>query len=63
MPCIEMKELEASFSRYAERRQKVVASPVERRKGFDLRCRATQARNAYLILVHRHNCAVCRSDR
>jgi hypothetical protein len=62
MPCAEMKELQATCDRCAERRKTVVAPKVERRKGFDLRYRANQARNAYLMLVHQNNCAVCRSD-
>jgi predicted phage-related endonuclease len=62
MPCAEMKELQATRDRYAERRKIVVAPKVERRRGFDVRRRATQARNAYLMLVHQNNCAVCRSD-
>jgi hypothetical protein len=53
MPCAEIRELETSFSKYADRRQKMVIPQVECRKVFDLRNRAIQARGAYLIFMHR----------
>jgi hypothetical protein len=62
MPCTEMKELEASANRSAERRQVVVAPSLERRKGSDVPHRTVQARIAYLMLVHRRNCALCRAE-
>jgi hypothetical protein len=62
MPCTEMKELEASADRFAERRQVAIAPNPERRKGSDVPHRTEQARIAYLMLVHRRNCALCRSD-
>jgi hypothetical protein len=57
MPCMELKELEATYGAYAERRRVALPPIVERRtmlKGW-LRTRA-----AYIMQVHRRSCAVCR---
>jgi len=57
MPCVELKELEATCGAYAERRLVAVPPIVERRKmpnGW------LRARAAYVIQVHRRNCGVCR---
>jgi hypothetical protein len=62
MPCMEMKELEASCSRYAERRLESVRPKFERRKVSPGRHRVAQAQMAYLIRVHLQNCAECRRD-
>jgi hypothetical protein len=62
MPCTEMMELQVSVAKYAERRRKMVAPECERRKGAGVGHRAVQARIAYLVLVHRRSCLVCRSD-
>ena len=59
MPCSEMKELEAAYNSFPERRSLAIAPRSERRKmpGGWLRVRA-----AYVMRVHRPNCAVCRYD-
>jgi hypothetical protein len=62
MPCTEMKELEASANRFAERRQVAMPANLERRKGSDVPHRTVQARIAYLMLMHRRNCAQCRTE-
>jgi hypothetical protein len=54
-----MKELEAAYNNFPERRSLAIAPRSERRKmpaGW-LRMRA-----AYVMRVHRQNCAVCRYD-
>ncbi len=64
VPCTEMKELEFTSRRYAERRRIAVTPKCERRgrhSGGQLR--AGQARAAYLMQAHRQNCAVCRCDK
>jgi hypothetical protein len=62
MPCMEMKELEASCNRYAERRQESILPKFERRKVSPGRHRLGQAQLAYLMRVHLQNCVECRRD-
>jgi hypothetical protein len=62
MPCREMKELETSLTKYAEKRQSLTAPNIERRKGSILGHRSRQARIACLMMMHRRTCTVCRSD-
>jgi len=59
MPCTEMKDLEAIHSRYGERRRTPGAPVSERRR---MPTGWLQARAAYVMQVHRLNCAVCRAD-
>jgi hypothetical protein len=60
---MEMKELEASCNRYAERRQESTIKPkFERRKVSPGRHRVAQAQLAYLMRVHLQNCVECRRD-
>jgi hypothetical protein len=60
VPCIEMKELEFTSRRYAERRRITVTPKCERRGRHSGRqLRAGQARAAYLMQAHRQNCVVC----
>jgi hypothetical protein len=59
MPCLQMKELEAVCSRYEERRRRVIPPSAERRNAPSERDRTGQARIAYIILLHRQNCAAC----
>jgi hypothetical protein len=60
VPCTEMKELQAGVDTFNERR--VVLAPVnsERRIGSGLARRASYARLAYLIQMHRQKCRLCR---
>jgi hypothetical protein len=59
---MEMKELEAGYSRYAERRFESIMPKFERRKVSPGRHRLGQARMAYLMRVHLQNCIECRRD-
>jgi hypothetical protein len=59
MPCLEMRELEAVCRRYGERRLEAIPPSSERRNAPFGRDRAGQARIAYLIQLHRQNCAAC----
>jgi hypothetical protein len=61
MPCMEMKELEASCSRYAERRLESILPKFERRRVSPGRHRLAQAQLAYLMQVHLQNCIECRA--
>jgi hypothetical protein len=60
MPCTELKELEAVWSSYAERRFATVSIDSERRKGSARGYMPGQARIAYLMQAHRQNCTKCR---
>jgi hypothetical protein len=60
MSCSEMKELEAGFTIYAERRQVVSLPRSERRMVSIGRDRAGHARMAYVMQMHRQNCHECR---
>jgi len=62
MPCTEMKELQASYDKYAERRHMAIRSEQERRKALLGSRRLGEFRVAYLIQIHRRNCDMCRSD-
>jgi len=60
MACPEMKELEASYAGFSDRRQ-VTSRPLhERRKASTGGPRAGLARLAYLMQMHRLNCPKCR---
>jgi hypothetical protein len=59
---MQMKELEASCSRYADRRLESIQPKFERRKVSPGRLRVGQAQMAYLIQVHLQNCIECRRD-
>jgi hypothetical protein len=60
MPCLEMKELQASCDKYAERRHAATGPGRERRKAPVGSRRLGQFRVTYLIQAHRLNCDVCR---
>ena len=62
MPCTEMKELEANYSRFADRRHAAIPTKSERRKVSAGRLRADQARAAFVMLLHRQTCLVCRRE-
>ncbi len=62
MPCIEMKELEASFTRYSDRRRTSIPRTFERRKVFAAWFRLGQARAAYIMQAHQRGCIACRCD-
>jgi len=56
---MEMKDLEAIHGRHGERRRTAGASMSERRK---MPAGWLQAGAAYVMRVHRLNCAMCRAD-
>jgi hypothetical protein len=60
MPCMEMKELEVSRDRYAERRHKTISLKKERRESTLGKRRMGFAQSSYLIQVHLQNCSECR---
>jgi hypothetical protein len=60
MPCIQMKELEVSRDRYAERRHKAVSPKQERRTWKPGKRRLGLAQSSYLIQLHLQNCTECR---
>ena len=62
MPCIQMKELEASCSRYTERRRETIALNVERRKASPGKRRFGQAQMAYIMQMHLQNCGECKGE-
>lgn len=62
MPCIEMKELQATCDKYTERRQVSSGPQQERRKGPSGSRSLGQFRVAYLMQAHRISCDVCRHD-
>ena len=62
VPCIQMKELEASCSRYAERRWETIPLGVERRKASPQKHRFGQAQMAYIMQMHLQNCSECRGE-
>jgi hypothetical protein len=62
MPCLKMKELQASCDKYAERRHIATGPEQERRKGLLGSRRLGQFRVAYLMQAHRINCDVCQHD-
>jgi mono/diheme cytochrome c family protein len=51
MPCMQMKELEASCARYDERRSKTAKRQIG------------QAQMAYVMQQHAKNCSECHRDR
>jgi hypothetical protein len=60
MPCIQMKELEISRDRYAERRSNAVSPKQERREPSPGKRRLGLAQSSYLIQLHLQNCTECR---
>jgi hypothetical protein len=56
VPCMRMKELEASCSRFAERRLKTIAPKSERRLVFSIKRRIRLALMSYLMQTHLHSC-------
>ena len=60
MPCMEMKELEVSRDRYAERRHKTISLKQERRESTLGKRRVGFAQSSYLIQLHLQNCTECR---
>ena len=62
MPCMQMKELEASSSRYAERRSKKLLTKSERRQALSAKRQIAQAQMAYVMQQHAKNCSECRRD-
>ena len=63
MPCMQMKELEASCARYDERRSRTVLTGSERRKGRSAKRQIGQAQMAYVMQQHVTNCSVCQRER
>jgi hypothetical protein len=59
MPCLQMKELEASRDRYAERRHETVSPKLERREVVQGKRRLGLAQSSYLLQLHLQNCAEC----
>ena len=59
MPCTQMKELEAACNSFAERRSCAVVPTSERRK---MPAGWVRMRAAFVMQVHRQNCAICRFD-
>jgi hypothetical protein len=59
MPCIQMKELEVSRDRYAERRHNTVSPKLERREPSAGKRRLGLAQSSYLIQLHLQNCTEC----
>jgi hypothetical protein len=55
-----MKELEASCSRFAERRLKTIAPKSERRLVFSIKRRIRLAQMSYLMQTHLRSCVECR---
>ncbi len=60
MPCMQMKELEASCSRYAERRSETILTESERRQARSAKFQIGQAQMAYVMQQHAKNCSECR---
>jgi hypothetical protein len=61
MPCVQMKELEISRDRYADRRQKTASPKLERRQWSHDKRRLGLAQSSYLIQLHLQNCLECRA--
>jgi hypothetical protein len=59
MPCSEMKKLEAAYNSFPDRRSLRIAPESERRK---MPAGLLRTRAAYVMQIHRQNCAVCRYD-
>ena len=59
VPCMRMKELEASRARFAERRLKAIAPKSERRVVFSIKRRIRLAQTSYLMQMHLHDCVEC----
>ena len=62
MPCMQMKELEASCFRYAERRSEIILTGSERRQARSAKRQIGQAQMAYVMQQHAKNCSECRRD-
>jgi hypothetical protein len=62
MPCMEMKELEVSCTRYDERRLTSKLPNSERRKRASGKRRTGQAEMAYIMRVHLQTCLECRRE-
>jgi hypothetical protein len=60
MPCMQMKELEASCSRYAERRTETILTESERRQARSAKLQIGQAHMAYVMQQHAKSCSECR---
>jgi hypothetical protein len=64
VPCIQMRELEASSNRYAERRVATIPQRSEKRKGnTGSRRLLGQAQMAYIMRLHLQNCMECNRPR
>jgi hypothetical protein len=59
MPCTEMRELEAAYNSFAERRH-VAVKPTSNRRKMPTGWQRTRA--AYVMQIHRQTCAICRFD-
>jgi hypothetical protein len=57
-----MKELEASCSRYAERRSETILTRSERRQARSAKLQIGQAQMAYVMQQHAKNCSECLRD-
>jgi hypothetical protein len=62
MPCMQMKELEVSYSKYDERRLKSMPPRSERRKEASGKRRIGQAELAYIMRVHLQTCKECQRE-
>jgi hypothetical protein len=61
MACDEIRELEAGYESFAERRQTLNAPVVEKRIGPNLGRRIAYSRRAFLVQTHSQTCAKCNS--
>jgi hypothetical protein len=62
MPCTEMMELEASYTRYSEHSFITTTLLSSGRGEFSKWHRAGRAKIAWSIQMHRQTCGVCRSQ-
>jgi hypothetical protein len=62
MPCMEMKELEVSYTKYDERRLNSTPPRSERRKEASGKRLIGQAELAYIMRMHLQTCKKCRRD-
>jgi hypothetical protein len=62
MPCLQMKELQVSCSKFDERRHKSISPTSEKRKGTSGKRRVGQAEMAYIMRLHSQTCTECRQE-
>jgi hypothetical protein len=57
---MQMKELEAACSRYADRRTETILTASERRQARSAKLQIGQAQMAYVMQQHVKSCSECR---